>query len=258
MIPLLSAEWLKLRSVRSTWLNAVAVAVLLALCGLWSFAVAEIWDGRSPAERATMRAAPPEYPMALALPLCAGVLGVLAVTAEHATGMIRASVAAVPRRGRLLAAKAGVVAAVSLAVGLVAFTAAALLGRLVVGGRGVVEFHRSVGEEAPWIASLCLLVVVSALVGLGLGAALRSTAGGVTAVAALLFVLPTLVATVAPDPWDGRIDRLLPTSLFAQVAGRTGTLLKDPLPPAVAGVLLVGYAAAALAAGVLVLTRRDV
>ncbi|MGK5552404.1 ABC transporter permease [Actinomadura kijaniata] len=258
MIPLLSAEWLKLRSVRSTWLNVAAVVVLLALCGLWSFAVAGIWDGRPPAERVRMRAAPPEYPMSLALPLCTGVLGVLAITAEHATGMIRTSLAAVPRRGRLLAAKAGVVAAAALAVGLVAFTAAALLGRLIVGGRGVPEFHRPVGEEVPWIASLCLLVVVSALVGLGLGTVLRSTAGGVAAVTALLFVLPTLVTTVAPDPWNERIGRLLPTSLFAQLAGRTGTLLDDPLPPAAAGALLVGYAAAALAAGALVLARRDV
>ncbi|MFI6520351.1 ABC transporter permease subunit [Spirillospora sp. NPDC050679] len=255
MTAVLASEWLKLRSVRSTHWTAAAVAGFTLLCCAWSFMVADIYDGRAAAERAAMRAAPAEHPLTLALPLCAALLGVLAVTAEHATGMIRTSLAAVPDRSTLLAAKAGAVAAAALAVSVPSVGAAFLLGRLIVGDRAIPEFQTPVADELPWLAALCLQAVVLALVGLGLGAVTRSTAGAVTAVSVLLFVLPVAAETLPPAPWNERLSAVLPAGLPAAIGGRAEPAL---LPPAAAVAVLAAYAVVALAAGAAVLARRDV
>jgi len=114
MIGVLASEWLKLRSVRSTcWLIGVAAAgVLLAALLAWSGA--RLWDGLPPARRAQMAPMPVEQVVLPLVQLCLAVLGVLAITAEYATGMIRTSLVVVPRRLALLGAKAPVVAATGL------------------------------------------------------------------------------------------------------------------------------------------------
>ncbi|NKZ03381.1 hypothetical protein [Actinomadura latina] len=106
-----AAEWYKLRSVRSTGAVLGAVAGFMLLCVLWSWYVARYWDGLTDAQRATAETAPGEQPLAVSLPVCAVVLGALTLTSEYSTGMIRTTLAAMPRRGTLLMAKAGVAAA---------------------------------------------------------------------------------------------------------------------------------------------------
>jgi hypothetical protein len=237
-----ASEWLKLRSVRSTLHTLGVVVVFVLLCGLWSWFAASYWDGLSPERRATAMAAPAVQPLVLALPVCAAVLGGLAVTSEYATGMIRTSLAAVPRRGLLFAAKAAVVGAVTLVTSLVCLSVALALGRLIVGDRPIPTFEPSVGEQAPHFLALSATTAVIALVACGTGAVLRSTAGTLT----------------MPAPWGERFTSVLPLMLPFQIVAAPGSS-NDPevLSPVAAAAVLALYAAVALAMGALSFLRRD-
>ncbi|GAA2582665.1 ABC transporter permease [Actinomadura fulvescens] len=253
MTDVLVAEWLKLRSARSTHWILATVAGLVALCAVWSFYIAHYWDGLSPQRQAELQVAPAEQPLVLALPLAMAVLGLLAITSEYATGLIRVSLAAVPRRGVLFAGKATAVGAVGSVTGLFSVGVAFGLGRLIVGDRAIADLRTPVSDELPWLLGLWLSAVVVALVGLGLGTAMRSTAGAVTSLCALLFVLPGL-APLLPSPWGERFAAVLPSNLAGQIAGDTA----DPVLGSVAALLvLLAYAVIALVAGLIVLVRRD-
>ncbi|MEW2357068.1 ABC transporter permease [Spirillospora sp. NPDC029432] len=253
----LAAEWHKLRSVKSTAWTLAALAGSVLLCFLWSWFVARHWDGRPPGERASMRAAPAEQPLVLALPVCAAVLGALAITSEYATGMIRTSMATVPARPRLFAAKAVVVAGVVLPAGLASVTAAVTVGRAIVGGRAVPSFAEPVTGQVPHLLGLAVWAAVIALVGYGAGAVLRSTAGAITAVVVLLMVLPPL-ADLLPGPWDARAGSVLLTRLPDQIAAAPAAPGgAELLSPTGAVAVLLLYAAVALAAGAFSFVRRD-
>ncbi|MFA1544205.1 ABC transporter permease [Actinomadura monticuli] len=130
------AEWWKLRSVRSTWAVFGVIAAFALLCVAWSCYAARSWDGLPAARRAALRVAPAEQPLAVSLPVCAVVLGALTLTSEYASGTIRASLVAVPRRGALFMAKAGVA---GVTMGVVALTAAYVVVAL---GAGAYAFAR--------------------------------------------------------------------------------------------------------------------
>ena len=159
--------------------------------------------------------------------LAVGVLGVLLITSEYATGLIRTSLAAVPRRLPVLWGKAALLAAATIAVCLPAAFAAFLAGQSILGRQ-----HLSVSLSQPGVARAvvgsALYLAVAALTGLGLGALLRSTAGGIAALFGLLFALQ-IVASFLPGSWSGDVGRYLPST-----AGLAVTSVRpDPasLPP---------------------------
>jgi len=253
MTDVLASEWLKLRSARSTQWILVSVMGLLALCGFWALYVAHYWDGLSSTRHASFRAAPAEHPLVLAMPFCMGVLGALAITPEYTTGTIRSSLAAVPRRTLFFGAKATAVTTTALSIALLSLIPAYFIGRMVVGDRPIADLRTPVSQELPWLLSVALSAMVISAIGLGFGTLLRSTAGAVTAICALLFVLPAL-AQLLPAPWNDRAASVLPPDLAEQLSGKTGSVL----PPSVALATLVAYAALPLAAAIWVLRRRDV
>ncbi|WUI03852.1 ABC transporter permease [Spirillospora sp. NBC_00431] len=257
MIDAVAAEWYKLRSVRSTAAVLGTVAAFMVLCALWSWWVAHYWDGLSAARRATTRTAPAEQPLTLALPVCAVVLGALALTSEYATGMNRTSLAALPRRLPLFAAKAGVVGATMLAAAAVSLAAGSLAGRAIVGDRAVPAFQGPAADQAAHLLWLALATAAITLMTFGLGAVLRSTAATITIGLAVLLVLPGL-ARVLPDPWDERIWSLLPDALAGQIAAAPGSSGGyGVLPGPVAAGLMAVYVAVALGAGAFSFIRRD-
>ncbi|WP_440070855.1 ABC transporter permease [Streptosporangium sp. OZ121] len=260
----LAAEWLKLRTVRSTWYVLAAVAASVVLMVVFTLYVGGLWDGLPPERRATLRAARPEQLLLLPVQICMAVLGVLAFTSEHATGMARTTFTAVPQRAVVLAARAAVVAAVAFAVGqgsgLVTFAA----GRLIIGDRPIPGFATPLWEEFPGMFAAGLSAVVLAMVGLGAGVVLRSTAGAITGVVAYLYVLPRF-ATALPEPWNARVGSVLLEDLTRQAAGEPPLAvgLGDAaagigLSPAAALAVMALYVVAALGAAAVALTRRDV
>jgi hypothetical protein len=251
----LASEWLKLRSVRSTWYVLGVVAVTVPLAAFLAKQGVDAWDGLPPARRAGFQGQAMEQALLPLVQLCMAVLAVLAITSEYATGMIRTSVTAVPRRSALLAAKAAVVAAISLAAGQVAVGAMFLACRAIVGDRPIPPgYTTGVSDEIPLVLASGLSVAVIALVALGLGTVMRSTAGAIVAVCVLLFVSP-LAANLLAAPWNDRIASVLPSGLAAQLVDHPTAV--GGLPPLGALAVLLAYVIVALGAGAVVLARRD-
>ncbi|AWS48548.1 ABC transporter permease [Streptosporangium sp. 'caverna'] len=264
MVDALASEWLKLRSTRSTRYILATVAAFVVLLAGFAFYVGSLWDGLPPEGRVTVRAAQPEQIVLLPVQICMAVLGVLAFTSEYATGMIRSTFTALPHRIVVTAAKAAVVAALALVVGQVSVFGTFLIGRAIVGDRPIRGFTAPLPEELPKMLATGMSVVVLALIGLGLGAVLRSTAGAVTSVVVILYVVPRFVISL-PDPWNARIGSVLPEDLTRQLAGEVPIAVGlgkagagiGLSPPAALAVMAL-YAVVAVGLTALALSRRDV
>jgi ABC-type transport system involved in multi-copper enzyme maturation permease subunit len=185
--------------------------------------------------------------------LAIGVLGVLVITAEYATGMIRATLSAVPKRLPVLWGKALVFGAVALAVSLPAVFIVFFIGQAILWGQ-----HINIGITHPGVIralfGAALYLTVMGLLGLGLGAIVRSTAGGIAALAGIVFVLPPIIGLL-PSSVSNSIDPYLPSN----VGGAVWTITPDPntLAPWTGLLVFAAYAAASIAIAAFLLNRRD-
>ena len=245
----LGSEWIKLRSVRSTyWTLLVAVVTPIGLSALVAVTVANA-HGHGPL-------VDPLLPGLLSLEyavLAVGVLGVLTFSAEFSTGLIRTTFTSVPRRRAVLAAKAAVLGAVTLAAGeVVAFVSFGLVQAVLSGKHLGVSLSRP-GVLGAVLASGLILFVVATM-GLGLGAIVRHTAGGIAALVGLI-VLPVILALL-PPPWGARFGRFT-----LVVAARQVTALHPAtnlFAPAWSLLILLAWPALTLLAAALLITRRDI
>ncbi|GAA0602243.1 ABC transporter permease [Actinomadura livida] len=257
----LHAEWTKLRTLPSTWWLLAALAGITAAAGA---AVTGAVDTSACPDPAACR----EDTAKLALSgvqigqVAAVVLGVLAVGGEYATGTIAATLAAVPRRGAVLAAKAAVVAAAVAAAGSAGVLASLAAGRGILPGNGftAANGHPPLslldGATARAAAGTVLYLVLVALLSLGAGTAVREPAAAITAVLALLWIVPVLTRLAGDPRWQERLERLAPMTAGLAVQA-TRDLDRLPIGPWAGMGVLAGYAAAALAAGWILLAARD-
>jgi hypothetical protein len=246
-------EWLKLRSVRSTWWTLLVFAA--GMIGLAILVMShQHWVTMSPSDRASFDPTNNSYAGLAIGQLALGVLGVLAVTSEFSSGMIRATFAAAPRRPLVLAAKAAVVAAVTLVAGEILAFVAFGLGEAVLKSPAP---HASLGQPGVLRAVLMAGVypALIALIGLGLGALIRHTAGAISAVVGVLFVLPLILVPLGTSV-QNTAGQFMPM-LIAENSLTAVKPVAHSLSPGVGFALLCGYAAAALAAGGWALARRD-
>src|SRR5262245_20217251 len=254
----LNAEWTKFRSVRSTaWTSLIAVAVTVGLTFL-------VTNGAS--TDATMAGPGDDDVVAMSLvgiyvgQFAIIALAVLVATAEYATGQIRATFAAVPRRHRVIVAKAAVVGGASLAVGGVATVTSFLVAQPVLRGNGyVAPAYPPPSLTDPTVLravlGAALLLALLALFGLGVGAIARRTAGAISVVLGLVLLAPILADSL-PENVSRWMTRLTPSAGFAVMETR-------PRPDAVIGpwaglAVTAAYAVAALAAAIWLTARRDV
>jgi ABC-2 type transport system permease protein len=247
-LDLLASEWTKFRSVRSTyWSLLVAIVTPVAFSAVVAFAFANSRGHGPPPDPLLPEVITLEYAV-----IAVSVMGVLAFTAEYSTGLIRVTFTAAPRRRAVLAAKAAVLAAVTLAAGeLVAFASFGLVQAVLAGHReGVSLGHPGVPGA---VLSAGLLLCVCALLGLALGAVIRHTAGGIAATIAVILV-PGILALL-PSPWNGRIGRFTLLEAAQQVSVLHPAT--DLFSPAWSLLVVLAWPAAALAAAAVVITRRD-
>ena len=248
------SEWTKLRSLRSTMFSLLAAVVfIVGLSVLVPTVIVAHWPPPEP--QAALHFDPTSRSLAgvFLAQLAIGVLGVLFITGEYATGMIRATLAAVPSRLPVLWAKAIVFASVTLALTVPSTLGAFLIGQSIFKGK---HLQAGLGDPGVLRAVLgaALYLTVVGLLGLALGALLRNTAGGISALFGLLFVLP-IIMRFLPSSWADPINKYLPNS-----AGEAITHVHpDPsgLAPWTGFGLFCGYAAIVLAAAALTLRRRD-
>lgn len=245
---IMASEWIKFRSVRATYWTLLIVAVT-ALGGSTIIAVTSRGSkaGGGPFDPvAGIFIGWAEYPV-----LAVGVLGVLTFTSEYSTGQIRVTFSAAPRRLAVLAAKAGVAGVSALIAGEVLAFAAFFLTEAIVSGRtGSVSLSQPGVLGNVLAGGLALAMIM--LVGVGLGAVIRYTAGAVIAMPAVLY-LPLLTLTL-PRPWNDRIGRFtLLSAAYQLVARHPSVHLFAPWPSLL--ILLAWPAVALLAAGLLLRFR---
>lgn len=243
-------EWLKLRTLRSTWWTmAVTVAGAIAI------GVAVGVNTRNAAGDLTNNALAGMVPGLL----LAGVLGVVTMTGEYTSGMIRATLAAVPRRPLMLAAKAAVFGTVTLAAG----EAAALIS-FFAGGLALRHGIVAPSLSQPGVlravllsgASFCLV----GLLGLGLGAIIRHTAAAVAVLVGGVYVLAQFIGAIARAAFPYMPILIVGNSLSTtkpESCGGSPAACPHFLPPWAGLAMLCLYAAVALIAGGWQLVHRD-
>jgi ABC-type transport system involved in multi-copper enzyme maturation permease subunit len=211
------------------------------------------WGSRSPHDRAHFNPLDPALIGSQIAQLALGVLGVLVVSGEYSTGMIRATLTAVPKRLPVLWAKAGVFAVVTFVLMLPSVLIAFLASQSILGRHHASYSWHHPGVSRAVIGAALYLVVVAVLT-VGIGAILRSTAGGISAFAAIFFVLPPLM-NVLPSSWNNAISPYLPSNAGRAVIQLTRD--SSTLAPWTGFGVFVAYAAVVLAAGAVVLKLRD-
>lgn len=246
------SEWTKLRSVRSsrwclflTALFVIAIGILVCLVNESRYP--ELHHAFHPLDSSLRGVNLAQFAV--------GVLGVLTITAEYSTGMIRSSLCAVPKRLPVLWAKALVFAIVTFVISLPAIFIAFLVGQSILSQK-----HIQVSISHPGVAralvGAALFLAVMGLLGLGLGAIIRSTAGGISALVAIVFVIPPILELALPASWYNTISGYLPLS----AGGALWTInpASHSLAPWAGFAVFCAYAAVSLAIGAALLRQRDV
>lgn len=266
------SEWIKLRTLRSTVWSFAIIVVMTVLIGLLFASVYDVSFGpaQDQAGQNTIALAAVTGGVSLTQ-LVAAVLGVLIISGEYTTGMIRSTLAAVPRRLPALWAKALVLAVCTFVIGFVASAVTLLITVPILAGKGIEpqlldgDFVRSVLGTAAYLALIALLAY-------GLGVILRSSAGGIAAAAGLIFLVPTvlsIVAAVSGTAWLSNAAAFLPSNAGARMYAYNAG---EPDPFAAAGadlsevitldagqgaLVLVAWVVVLLAVGAVLLKRRD-
>ncbi|WP_237773431.1 ABC transporter permease subunit [Streptomyces luteocolor] len=251
----LHAEWTKLRTLRSTWWLLLAAVALTVAAGVVTTAALDSGDCPVPA-------ACHEDTVELSLTgvwLGQGavlVLAVLAMSGEYGTGTIRTTLAAQPGRVRVLAAKAVVVGALTVAAGCAGVLGSVVAGRELLAADGFAVPGLTEGATLRAGFGSVLYLALAALVGLGTAAALRDTAAATTCALFLFYALPVLSGLLADPDWRERAEELTPSTAGLAIRSTIG-LDRLPIGPWAGIGVLGAHAAGALLVGALVLRSRD-
>lgn len=247
------SEWIKLRSVRSTAWTLAASAAAIAGTGLLLTAITRGHLAASGHQHPHVNAVRISlFGMYLAQ-LTVGLLGVLLATGEYATGMIRATLSAVPRRLEVLWAKLAVFAVVVLV------TCEATVFATFLASQALLPHGAGVSLGAPGVLRAVggtgLYLTLVGLLGIALGFVIRNTAGAAAIMFSLLLVVPEVLGGALPADWAGRILPYLPSN-----AGQAIMLVQhvpDNLAPWPGMALFAGYTAVMVALAAILLKRRD-
>jgi ABC-2 type transport system permease protein len=249
------SEWTKLHSLRSTrWSLLVAIVLTIGLPAIFAAVTSSHWAHMSPREQAD------RHPLDFALggvnlsQLAIGVLGVLIITGEYATGMIRASFTAVPKRLPVLWAKIVVFAVVSFALMLPSVLISFWVSQAILHNIPELQTSLSAHGVLRSVVGGALYLTLFGVFCLALGAIVRNTAGGIAAFVALFFVIPPLL-NVFPASWQNAINPWIPNSAFRSIFQLTHG--PHSLSPAGGLAVSLAYVAFAVAVAAILLVRRD-
>jgi ABC-2 type transport system permease protein len=255
----LHAEWTKLRTVSGPAWLLLGLAVL-------TIAVSAAATGATYCPR---NLTCPVDPVKLSLTgiqfgqAVVAILAVLTVSNEYSSGMMRVTLAAMPRRQAVLAAKAILLAALVLVAGAVAVSGSMLAGHLILPGHGFTAargFHPawlSYGPALRAAGGSVLYLGLIALMSLGVAVIVRDSAVSTGVVLALLYLFPVIGAFIGNEYWQHWLERWTPTVAGLAIQDTTGLRSLVITPWAGLGVLAI-WAAAALLAGGLAFRYRDV
>jgi ABC-2 type transport system permease protein len=254
IVDLVRSEWTKLRTVRSTiWTLGMTALAGLGASGIAMGVIRAHWTSMSASNKASFN--PVEVSLmgvCLGGTLLVGMLGILAMSSEYATGTIRATLAAAPRRPMVLAAKVLVFAAVTLIAAELAAFGSFLLGQALLTSPARHATLASPGALRA-VAGIGLYLCVVGLLALGIAVLVRHTAGAIGAYVGVVLVLPIIVSAL-PGSVAPQIERLLPVEIGS-------VMISDFAPDSFGAwtglLILCGYTALVLILGTVFLVRRD-
>jgi ABC-2 type transport system permease protein len=254
MADLVRSEWTKLRTVRSTiWTVGMTVLTGLAASAIATGVTRAHWASMSASNRASF------HPIEVSLTgvylggtLMLGILGILVVSSEYATGTIRATLAAAPRRPMVLAAKVLVFGTVTLVVAEFVALAGFFLGQALLSSPAP---HATLSSPSALraVGGTGLFLGVVGLLALGIAVLVRHTAGAISAYVGVILVLPIIVSAL-PGSLQYQVERLLPLEIGSAMINNPAP---DAFGPWTGFLILCGYAALILAVGTVLLVRRD-
>lgn len=257
MLAAVRAEWIKLRTVPGPGWLLLACAVVTITVSSAVVAVEKCSSASCAVDTTKVSLTGVQVGQA-----AVAIVAVMVIGGEYATGMIRVTLAAVPRRPVMLAAKATAVAVVTAAAGIIAVLGSLLAGRIFLPGNGFTVAHGflplsiSNGPTLRAAIGSVLYLVLVALFSLGVAAAVRDTAVAIAIVLTLMYVVRAVSGIVLDPTWQRRVDRVAPMNAGLAVQSTTN-LGKLPIGPWAGLGVLAAWTAAALFAGWLLLQLRD-
>jgi ABC-2 type transport system permease protein len=251
------AEWTKLRTLTATWWLLLGAFALTVAVGAVTDSTTN-YSAAGPGQDTTEVSLTGVYIGQAVV----AMLAVVMVGSEYSTGMIRSTLAAVPRRLMMLAAKAVILLGGVLAAGTAGVLGSFLAGRLLLplsgftAAHGYTQLSLTDGSTLRAVVGSITYLALIALLSLGVATAVRDSATAIGIVLGLLYLFPILVQTVTDQTWQRRLHEIAPMTagLYIQTTVGIHTL---PITPWQGLGVLAGWAVASLLAGGLVLRRRD-
>jgi ABC-2 type transport system permease protein len=271
---ILRSEWIKLRTLRSTvWCYAIIIGLTIGFGLLLAVAMPAGGVGaQGTAPQGAALSADAQQAAWLQVTtlgigfgelVCAG-LGALVITGEYGTGMIRSTLAAVPKRTPALFAKAIVFGITTFVVALVSLVATALLTAPLMPAK---DIHPDFGDSSFWLAIVggAGYLALIGVLALAIGAIIRSSAGGISAALGLILVAPVvlqILAGVTRADWAQNLGSFLPSSAGGRMYSYAPTAITSAegvvsLDPGQGLIVLVVWFVVVFAIGAILLKRRD-
>ena len=249
----LRSEFTKIRSVRSTYWTLIAMFIVVVGFGALASFGATTHHPIGPSWDPTRQSLVGLYIGQLLI----GVLGVLAISSEYSTGMIRTTLTTNPHRGVMIAAKAVAFTVVAFVASLITSLAAFFLGQAIMSSHHISTTIGSPGVLRAVVGGALFLTACGVLA-FGLGLLLRHTAAGIGSMVGLLFVVTVLI-NFLPQGWQNHVDKWVPAlagGMLWQVAAQPpgSTPMFGPWP---SFAVLCGWAALALVPALLLFRKRD-
>lgn len=249
---ILRSEWTKIRSVRSTlWTLVTAMTVTVGLSALICAFTASQFEDLSKQEQLAFDATQTSFAGATLGQLAMIAFGVLVVSGEYSTGMIRTSLAAVPQRSVFLTAKTFVAGMLVLVVGMATSFLAFFVGQALLGERSVTLQDDGVLRA---VLGGGLYMTMIALFAMGLTFVLRSPLLAFSILMPFFFLISNVLGTVSATK---KYAQYLPDQAGGAILTASPEALDRPYGPWEGFAIMAAWTVAALIAGWIVLKRRD-
>ncbi|MFD0969113.1 ABC transporter permease [Plantactinospora endophytica] len=249
-----ASEWMKVRTLRSTYAFFIAGVGAFLLGMFILFMLIQSFDAAPPENQSNYETADPTVVVMPFVMFFIGAIGGMLITSEFTTRSIGPGLLAVPQRRTLLAAKATVVGAIGLFGGLLFALLSFSGATLLLGDRPApLNPWPNPTDALPTVFCAAALVMITCIVTLGLGTVLRSTASTLTTLGGLVLVAPVF-AHFLPTTWQLRFGSILLPNLTPQIVGANHPWM---LSQAGAVAVAIGYAVVALGVAAFAFKRRD-
>jgi len=253
----LASEWTKITTLRSTYIMlGLALILGIGMTALITAVIGNTFSGWTPDQQADFDPVLTSFFGWIFVGILLSVLGVTTLASEYSSGMIRVTLTATPRRGRVLLTKVLIIGAVTFVVGTIATIGMFLVGQAIFSSYGIEAGSLGGGETLRTVLGLSIGAPIFPLIGAALAVLLRNTAGAITTVMALIFA-PSIFGPLLPAWWQENVLRFLPGPASDNLALFNDSDALLYMAPAAAAAVAVGWVILFLGAAYVVLTRRD-